>query len=85
MALRYEIDIHHEGGQIRAYGPNVYSATIKIVRNHPVTDEVFKRVFRRAVCDYVDESDDWYVFRLKEFRRISTDTAYMRAERPYDD
>lgn len=86
MSVRYEIDIHHQGGQIRRYGPDMADATIKIISENSVpTDKWFKRVFKKAVHDYVDEANDWYVFTLKEFRRIDDQTAYIRVERPYDD
>lgn len=86
--FKYEIDIHHRGSQIRRYGPCVADATIYILHrgwDRPIDDSWFKKAFKALVCDYVEEPDDWYCFTLREFRRIDDNTAYLRAERPYDD
>lgn len=85
--LRYEIDIHHRGGQIRRYGPSVADATIKIIDSYVKIphEDWFKRAFRKLVIEWEDNPDDWYAFTLKEFRRIDDQTAYIRVERPYDD
>lgn len=86
---RLEIDIRHQGVQVRRYGPRQYDVTIKVL-GYPgskgrYNDSVFERIFKSLFIEYNDKQTHFASWYLKKFERIDDDTVHIVVQQDYLD
>jgi hypothetical protein len=82
-----EVTFHfyHQGGQVRAYGPDVYDFTIKVSGPTEYTRGAFDRWAAWVVPSLNEPSNDWYRWSVREARQLGHNHWHYIIERPYCD